>query len=79
MGDWSVARVTAATKVKLPDLTAAGVVYSEGDFTSNWHLEHHGPVASPEEALQLVDGTSSTFGSVVTTFGIAEREFQLAD
>ena len=52
---------------------------SEGDFASTWYLEHRSPAQSAEQALQLVDGTSPSYGSVVTTFGTMEREFQLAD
>jgi hypothetical protein len=79
IGDWSIARVTAANKVKLPDLSGAGVVYDQGNYTPGWQLEQLGPASAPEEALQLLDGTSPSYGTKITTFGSAGREFQLAD
>jgi hypothetical protein len=78
IGDWSIARVTATNKVTLPDLSAAGVAYGEGS-SSSWQLDQFGPASSPEEALQLFDGTSPSYDSQVTTYGSASRSFHFAD
>lgn len=79
IGDWSITRVTASNKVKLPDLSGAGVVYDQGNYTPGWQLEQFGPASAPEDALQLLDGTSPSYGTKITTYVSAGREFQLAD
>ena len=79
VGSWSVLRLTSRTKVQLPDLSAAGVAYAGEGLPGVWHLEQRGPAATPEEALELFDVHSTTFNTIATTYGVAERAFQFAD
>lgn len=79
IGDWSIVRVTASNKVKLPDLSGAGVVYDEGNYTPTWQLDQFGPASGPEGVLELLDGTSPSYQTEVTTRASAWREFHLAD
>jgi len=79
MGVWTVVTVTSRNKVKLPDLSAAGVSYAGNELPGTWEIEQFSPATSAEEALQLIDGTSPSYKSAVTTFGAAYRDFQVVD
>jgi hypothetical protein len=77
LGSWMVVHVTDQTKLKLPDLRTAGIVYDIGNDSAPWVVDTYGPAETPEEFLSLMDGTSSTFESSLTTNARATRSLYL--
>jgi hypothetical protein len=78
LGPWMVVHVTDQTKLKLPDLRTAGIVFDIGNDSAPWAVDTYGPAATPEEFLALMDGTSPLLGSDRTTYSSASRTLYLA-
>ncbi|HVY28023.1 MAG TPA: carboxypeptidase-like regulatory domain-containing protein [Polyangiaceae bacterium] len=77
LGSWMVVHVTDQTKLKLPDLRTAGIVYDIGDDLAPWVVDTYGPAETPEEFLRLMDGTSPMLETSLTTTARATRSLYL--
>lgn len=77
LGEWIIVRVTNQTKLTLPDLRAAGIVYDTGNDASTWFVDTYAPAETPEDFLPLMDNTSPALTSSVTTYTSVSRSFYL--
>jgi hypothetical protein len=78
-GSWLVVHVTDKTTVTLPDLTAAGIEWTDDtDDSHSWFVDTYGPADTPEEFLSLVDGTSPALTHGRTTQATADRHYYFA-
>lgn len=78
VGAWIVVHVTDQTKLKLPDLRGAGIVYEAGDDPGPWFVDTYSPAETPEDFLALMGGTSPALTTSVTTSTSTSRNFYLA-
>lgn len=74
IGKWFVYRVTPETKVRLPDLSSAGVAWDDAlALGGMWAVELYDSAETPEEFLSLRDGTSHRYSDGVVEFSQIAR------